>query len=391
MRKIITIIFIAIIFVPAFSQNHLNTELATWEAKFEFDNELYPSFVMTLAGPGILRNIELPEDYIGDPIGMAEVWIVPNVENSKVRVEVQIDGWSELSVLETYLKQRGMKYRLAPQIRYYYDKLVRNNQVYPANVKYSVRLNDVDLGWELLSIRVRSINDVPFYAIETLNGTPQDFRFIFAGFVNENHPEIQKILQEALNWKAVKSFVGYNGQGGEDEVRKQVFAIWNTLQRRHMKYSNVTTPSGISPGGKVYSQAVRFLDESIDFQQANCVDGSVLIASILYKIGIYPVLVIKPGHMFVGYWLSEKRNKIEFIETTLIGEGHQPSSFNLPFGIFHPVELSESWEQFINAVNYANRVFFNEVKPSIQSNKPGYLMIDILEARRIGINAIPRH
>ena len=359
--------------IPVFSQQHLNTKVATWEAKFEFDNELYPSYVLAVSG---LRMAELPSEYIGDPTGIVEVWMVSSAPNAKVHVEIKVEGWAGPSELDAVLPVAGKRYRLAPYLRYDFRLLAETNQSYPAQVDYSVKINEIDLGREMLSIRIRSVNDVPFYTEKDLNGGPGDYKFLFAGFVNESHPYIQTLLQEALKGKAVNSFMGY--QTDPAGVNMQVFAIWNALQRRHVRYSNIATPSASSPSGNVYSQAVRFIDESIDFQQANCVDGSVLFASVLYKIGIHPILVVKPGHMFVGYWLDENHNDYRFLETTGIGAGRQPRS------------LLESANQFDAAVQYANNMFNQEVQPAINQNKLGYLVIDIAEYRKAGINAIPR-
>ncbi len=49
------------------------------------------------------------------------------------------------------------------------------------------------------------------------------------------------------------------------------------------------------------SQHVRLVGESSKSNQANCVDGSVLIASVLEKIGIETDLVKVPGQMFVRF------------------------------------------------------------------------------------------
>ena len=387
MKKTTGILWLIVaLYLPVYSQQHLNTEIATWEAKFEFDNELYPSYVLALTGPR--DNSKLPSDYIGDPAGFAEVWIVSSVPNAKVHIDINVEGWANPSELDATLVEAGKRYRLAPFISYDFARLAETNQSYPATIKYSVSVNGVDLGWESLQIRIRSVNDVPFYAETSLSGTPQDLKFLFAGFVNESHPSIQGLLQEALKWKAVNAFTGY--QSDIEGVRRQVFAIWNALQRRHVKYSSITTPSASSLSGKVYCQAVRFIDESIDSQQANCVDGSVLFASVLYKIGIQPILVLKPNHMFVGYYLDEGHSKFEFLETTRLGAGHQPGSSNIAFGLLHPVEWSESWTQFSEAVQFANNVFNQEVRPAINQKKAGYLFIDIAEYRKAGINAIPR-
>jgi hypothetical protein len=360
--------------IPVISQQHLNTKVATWQAKFEFDNELYPSYVLMLSGPR--TNGELPAEYIGDVTGIAEVWIVPSVPNAKVHVDIKIAGWVSPSELDAVLPVAGKRYRLAPYLRYDFRLLAETNQSYPAQVDYSVKVNDIDLGREMSPIRIRSVNDVPYYTENSLNGGPGDYKFLFAGFVNESHSSIQTLLQEALKVKTVDAFMGY--QTDPTGVTRQVFAIWNALQRRQVRYSSIATPSASSPSGSVYSQAVRFVDETIDSQQANCVDGSVLFASALYKIGIQPILVLKPDHMFVGYWLDEAHSSYQFLETTMLGSGRQPRS------------VSESANQFIEAVEYAKNVFNKEVQPAIKQNKIGYLFIDIAEARKAGINAIPR-
>jgi hypothetical protein len=220
------------------------------------------------------------------------------------------------------------------------------------------------------------VNDVPFYVESDLNGESMDLSAIFAGFVNESHPAVQQILQEALDLKAVQRFVGYTENPSDAAL--QAIAIWYALQKRQVRYSNVTTPSASSTSGKVVSQAVRFIDESINSQQANCVDGSVLFASILYKIGIHPILVRMPDHMFVGYWLNEEHTDYGFLETTLLGEGRRPGSYK------------ESLNRFSQAEDFALKLFNEEVRPALEKEEPGYMLIDIAGARKLGINAIPR-
>lgn len=138
---------------------------------------------------------------------------------------------------------------------------------------------------------------------------------MYAAYVNENHPMIDALLQAALKHGVVDSFDGY--QRGEQEVMKQVFAVWNVFQNRGIKYSSITTPSAESE--RVLSQHVRMIGDSFRYQQANCVDGSVLFASVFRKIGLHPLLVTIPGHCFVGFFLDDKKTKPLFIETTLLG------------------------------------------------------------------------
>lgn len=300
-------------------------QATTWEPRFDFDNELYPSFVLSMSG----RRFKAPSDsrYFGDPLGVASVLIRPTAQNAKVRVEVQIDGFADTSALDVTLAEPGQQYTIAPPLRWDYSRLAKTDQSVPATVTYKVSINGSER-LETKVIRVRSVNDVPF-EIATADRKNKDLSPLFAGYVNESHPEVQIILQEALHYHAVNSFDGY--QSGPDGVRMQVFAVWNVLQRRNLHYSNITTASASSPTGHVYSQSVRFIDQSIRLQQANCVDGSVLFASLLYKIGIDPILVLKPGHMFVGYYLDSNRKQFEFLETTLREQGTSPPSH----GILH--------------------------------------------------------
>ncbi len=358
---------------------------ATWESKFDFDNELYPSFVLSTGGR-ILKTPDNPH-FFGDPLGLARILIRPTVPNAKVHVDVQVEGFTAVSSLDATLGDAGQQYALAPILRWNYSRLQSVDQSIPATVTYKLTVNNT-VGTEIRPIRIRSVNDVPF-EIDTPDGKQTDLSFLFAGYVNESHPFVETVLQEALQYHAVNSFVGY--QSGPNAVRLQVFALWNVLQRRNLHYSSITTASASSPTGHVHSQAVRFIDQSITSQQANCVDGSVLFASLMYKIGIQPLLVVKPGHMFVGYYLDAGHKEFEFLETTKLGAGHQPTIMrNVAFSpVLHPVQTSESYRQFIEAVQFATNVYTQEVAPAIQQHRPHYLLIDIAKARQAGVNAIP--
>ena len=112
-----------------------------------------------------------------------------------------------------------------------------------------------------------------------------------------------------------------------DEVVAQVYAVWSVLRRRAVKYSNITTTPG--PLERIACQHVRFVDDSITNAQANCVDGSVLLASVLRKIGVEPYLVKVPGHMYLAFSIAEieqpvgdgvaRLTHLFGLETTMVG------------------------------------------------------------------------
>ncbi len=73
---------------------------------------------------------------------------------------------------------------------------------------------------------------------------------------------------------------------------QQVYSLWDLMVNRDVRYSSVTNTAALSKN--TYSQHVRMLEETINNTQANCVDGSVLFASMLRRLESIPL------------WLSPK-------------------------------------------------------------------------------------
>ena len=94
--------------------------------------------------------------------------------------------------------------------------------------------------------------------------------------------------------------------------------MWYVLQKRGFKYSSISNSSLSS--NVVFTQRVRTFDDALLSAQINCVDGSVLFASLLKAINLNPVLVRVPGHMFVGYYTDASHRNIHFLETSMIGD-----------------------------------------------------------------------
>lgn len=345
-------------------------------------DQVFPAEILSLAAR---RVQELPRTYLGDPNSVFGVLLVTSEPDVRVRVSIKADRLADESSFEVTIPEANQRYEIWPTIRFDTRALARIRESFPTTVVFSVSANGVPLGEQSRTIQVRSVNDVPF-AYRTRDGQVQDLSPLFAAFVNENHPYIDQILQQALNVKAVRRFAGY--QGSPQDVIREVFAVWNVLQRQDVRYSSITTPSGHSEA--VLSQHVRFLDEAIQNTQANCVDGTVLFASVLYKLGIYPVLVLVPGHMFLGFYTDEQRQQISFLETTRIGAKPLNSiQRSWKFITADSYLSSESYRQFVEALDVGNSVF-QKAAPRIQAKTPGYVFIDIQAARRAGISAIGR-
>jgi hypothetical protein len=272
----------------------------------------------------------------------------------------------------------------------------------PLNVAFEVEVDGESAGEKHETLQVRSINDCPF-GVNNSEETLNDENFIagsaalgwmFAAYVNENHPMLDKILQEALETTIVSAFRPTTHE--HEETLKQVFAVWSALQKRGLQYSSTTT----TPGGSetVQSQYIRFIDQTLTNTQANCVDGSVLFASILRKISIEPFLVTVPGHMYVGFYLGAGKSQFVALETTVIGlpdvadekkPGEPAALATLRDKLDPAIRTHRDWKTFTKALQLGTEDLLKNKEKLTASGDPNYQWIDLAEARAEGIMPIP--
>ena len=268
-------------------------------------------------------------------------------------VTVEGNAILEESTFEGTLDEEGVTYRIFPTIRYKYDVLTKNKQSMPVEVTFNVTVGDEELDEQTVMLTLRSVNDCPF-AVTGADGEVTDISFMFAAYVNEQHPFVDKLLREALDQGVVDSFTGYQS-GDVGEVYRQVYALWNALSERDVRYSNITTSAATA--NSVSSQHVRLIDESINNGQANCVDGSVLLASLLRKIDIEPCLVYVPGHCYLAFYLDAEMKQLVGLETTLISGAGDDTTRDLP-NVEDVVDAQwrekDSWATFCAAVAMGN-------------------------------------
>ena len=345
-------------------------------------DQIFPAEILALAARPITNG---RATYLGDPNGVFGIEITSAIPNVRVEVSITVDQLAQASTFEAVIPQASRAYEVWPKVRFDMKALSQARQPFPTTVVFALSVDGVPSGQQSRTIQVRSVNDVPF-AYMTTKGQVLDSGYMFAAFVNENSSAIDAILKEALSVNAVQRFAGY--QGSAQDVIREVFAIWNVLQRHGVKYSNITTPSGQSKS--VFSQHVRFVEDVIASDQANCADGSVLFASVLYKLGILPALVMIPGHMFVGFFVDQQKKQPLFLETTMIGNpGLNRMQRGWRFMTGDGYLASESYQQFQQALARGNEQFQQAI-PNFKAKHPHFRLIDIDAARRLGVAAIPR-
>lgn len=254
--------------------------------------------------------------YLGDHWGLVGVRLRNATAGTKVSILVSVDGVAEPTQEEFVLDEVG-EYALYPKLRYRFEQLRGTVQPGPVNVAWSVWVDGQPRGSASRAVRLRSVNDVPF--VLTTAGGVESLTWVFAGFVTEDAPWVPELLREAFSNHSTGA-LGY--QGSAADVDAQVKAVYDMLKRRGVKYSSITDTAGSRD--KVYSQFVRFPSESVRAAEANCVDGTVLMATLLKRIGIKPLIIVGPGHALLGYVRDDKQplsmQNAAFVETTVIAD-----------------------------------------------------------------------
>jgi len=125
---------------------------------------------------------------------------------------------------------------------------------------------------------------------------------LLSSFVTPNHPQIFGVISKASEylkqWTGNSAFDGYQSDD-KSRVVMQGAAIYTALQALDITY--VETPASFEYIG----QRVRLCDTVLNNKIGNCLDLTLLYASCLEAVGINPILCIKPGHIFPGFWLTK--------------------------------------------------------------------------------------
>lgn len=377
----VVVILIAVIYIYRYEPFRSDFEITD-----ELGGNIFPVTILSTATTD--ANLIIPADtgYIGNSKSCIAVRIKSTYNNSKLRIEVDETPFFSRSVSEFILPEAGKEYTVFPDIVWDYNALRENEQAVPVSVSIHVELNKRELGSSVHTFSVRSINECLLGYIDSRLKFHDTGEF-FAAYVNEDNPKIDQILREALNTRIVNRFWGYQGKS-EDIVDKQVYALWYVLQKRNFKYSSISNSSLSS--NVVFTQRVRTFDDALQSAQINCVDGSVLFASLLKAININPILVRIPGHMFVGYYTDRMHRNMHFLETSMIGDVNLDDFFpeeKLDSTVAGKSQESVSRLMFEKSKEYATRIY-KENEELIHSGKVNYMFLEIDKATRAYIQPI---
>ncbi|MBQ8702862.1 MAG: hypothetical protein IJ524_00620 [Bacteroidales bacterium] len=266
-----------------------------------FDGQIYPSLI--LGTNNNTFDFQLPA---------FQLQLVSPADNAVLRIVIDSSALNYVTIIQEILPRRGETYSFQPSVKWKYDILRALRTPGAVDLTFTCYINDEQVDIKNLHLAFRSVNECPLSLVH--DGRTSDFRWLFAAYVNEDHPQIEQILTDIIQQGTVSRLSGYQS-GGAQAVRDQVFAVWYYALDHGITYSSITCTSNPSPRANV--QHIRFFDEVLATRQANCVDACVFFASILRKIGLKPVIFVEPCHAYLGYYTDRNRKQVGLLETTI--------------------------------------------------------------------------
>ena len=271
-----------------------------------FENQFYPSLIMGVA------SLSDPSYAMSDTGALFSVSVTAPVSNAVLRITIDSSKLNYVTIFQEVLPVKDMRYTFYPTIKWKFDHLYRTRQQGVADLTFTCYINDEEVDVKNLRINYRSANDC-LLSVRDSVGRNHDYRWLFAAYVNEEHPYIDSILTDIMGQGVVSKISGY--QSDAKSVVSQVEAIWYYALERGIRYSSISCTA--TPTTRSNVQHIRFFDEVYSSRQANCVDACVFLASIMRKIGLKPVIFVEPCHAYLGYYTDRGRKHLRLLETTI--------------------------------------------------------------------------
>ena len=155
-----------------------------------------------------------------------------------------------------------------------------------------------------------------------------DLSHFYGAWVTPNAPEILGLLRRVADLHPERAITGYLSRSIDaaarvQEVEEQVKAVYNALSAEQILYIRSGLTLGAGEGESM--QRARLPREVLATKSANCLDGTLLMASVLEAASLNPGLTLVPGHAFLawekqpaGQWQGPGEDRWDYVETTML-------------------------------------------------------------------------
>jgi transglutaminase-like putative cysteine protease len=273
--------------------------LPTYQIAAGLEGEVYPAFAN-------YASLQRPDERRWGTIAIT----ITNSTDAPLRnrLTVKVPGWSdeEIQLAEMPAGDRRT-YLFAPT---FLPRFFQNHEIAAATALVTVTdMAGRQLFTGTAPVRLRAVGDMFWGA---------DFKYapFIASWVTPHDPEVEQILAVAKQYMPGQRLPGYeprkSAAAQERSTRLQARAIYRALQRTGVSYVKSSMTFG---GNQGWSERVRTPRQSLAQRSANCIDAAVMYASLFENLGLEPVVVVVPGHAYVGVRTARGSSRYLYIET----------------------------------------------------------------------------
>jgi hypothetical protein len=228
------------------------------------------------------------------------------------RLSVQVPGWSDEEIQAVELSAGETRtFLFAPSFN---SRLYTNVEIAAATAVISAVDDSGKIVFSTtVPVRMRATDDMYW-------GDNFKFARFIASWVTPHDPLVEEVLSRAKEYMEGRRLPGYEPWKSADQQQQSTYAqakaIYRALQERGLSY----VKSSITFGDhSAVSERVRMPYESLKQVSANCIDGAVIYAALFENLAMDPVIVVVPGHAFVGVRVAQGSDRYLYIDTVLTG------------------------------------------------------------------------
>jgi hypothetical protein len=233
----------------------------------------------------------------------------------RVRVRSYVEGYSA-SAVTTVEVPRGTTVTVDQLPTFFPDRMRQVTELTRATLH--VQVDDLDGSQEshtTTPVWLLARNTACLQVTDPATGSQTDLTRYLAAWVTPHAEAVLHALRTAADKHPQRIIAGY--QGDPQFVDAQIEAMYAAL-----KASDITYINSVICFGQVQDEAmqkVRLPRESLAERSANCIDGTVLFASLAEAASLNPGIVLVPGHAFLA-WQPEPAGEWDYLETTMIAD-----------------------------------------------------------------------
>ena len=268
--------------------------------------------------PVVFSNYIIDEKY-GFPSLCA--YLISNNTESEVNVNITtiIDGFTfKYEEMKTIMPKSNDLIKHNP----IFDNNKLSNETKETTLNMKVSVNGKVIYNQIENVRLLAKDTMIWEILNPLTKKIFYLHYFCVTLVTPHDDEVEKILSIAKEQHPDKVLQGYpsiiDNEQVKREVDKQVESIFMALKNIGISYVDSSISFGWHEPFK--SQRIRFPSTSIKRKSANCIDGTILFASLLENIGIEPIIILIPGHALIGWKKIPNSDEISILETTVISD-----------------------------------------------------------------------